>query len=331
MKFPSKKHRILVADIGGTNARFAGATLSGTGTETTVTIENFEAFACANHSGPADLAATYLKQVGMAKFDAACLAVAGPVEGDSAFLTNLGWSIDAKELQQELRLSSLRLVNDFAAMARSVTALGKKELLPLHKPNGTPPNGHISVMGPGTGFGAAQVVIMEDKVKILPTESGHSSFAPHGERELEIWQAVNDSLGRATVETFLSGIGLLRIYRAVCSLHGTTPRNYEPSTISQQALDGSDENCVETLQAFCSMLGGVAADVALTQGSSEVYLAGGILPKIAGFVQESLLIERFIDKPPMEKTLARIPVKLILDPEAPLKGAALLAADNWQI
>lgn len=328
-----KNKRILVADIGGTNARFALASLT-PGSKTieanAVQISDYAAFPCAEFNNPLDLILRYLENHQDTKLDAACLAVAGPVRGNSAYLTNLGWDIDGDEVGADLVLNNVVIANDFQALARSVTALDKNALLGLHDTEPVSDPGPVAVMGPGTGFGLSLVLIRRNSVAVIPTEGGHASFVPHGELETAVWNEVHKSMGRVTVETLMSGIGLLRIYRAICSLRGLTPLNYEPSTISQLALDGSDPACVDTLSVFCSMLGGVAADVALTQGATGgVFLGGGILPKISDFVQKSRLMESFLDKPPMEGFVAKIPVNLIIDPEAALVGACLLAADRF--
>lgn len=329
-----KNEPILVADIGGTNARFALASLVPGKSATdarSIEIRDYAAFPCADFNNPHDLIQQYLQNRKSNKIRAACLAVAGPVRGNGAYLTNLGWDIDGDQVKCDLALGNVVIANDFQALARSVTALDKKNLLRLHEADPVSNPGPMAVMGPGTGFGLSQIFIANDAVTVVPTEGGHASFVPHGDLETAVWNEVHKSMGRITVETLMSGIGVLRIYRAICSLKGLSPLNYEPSTISQLALEASDQACIDTLSVFCSMLGGVAADVALTQGTTGgVFLGGGILPKIAAFVEKSRLIESFLDKPPMEDYVAKIPVSLIVDPEAALVGAALLAADRAQ-
>lgn len=326
-----KSKKILVADIGGTNARFAAATVeNGRGTPPKIPqIDDFASYSCADFHEPQELIEHYLNESGHTGFDAACFAVAGPALDNAAYLTNLGWTIKAGDIEAFSGIPKVTIANDFEALARSVTALDASKMLALHQAEPMLPGGPVCVMGPGTGFGLAQVIRNGQSVIVVPTEGGHSSFVPHGNLETRVWAQVKESMGRITVETLLSGIGILRIYRAICSLNDTIPLNYEPSTISQRALEENDAICVDTLQVFCSMLGGVASDVALTQGAiGGVYLGGGILPKIAGFVQKSKLMESFLDKPPMEEFIAQIPVNLITDPEAALTGACLLADDR---
>ncbi len=335
-----KNTPILVADIGGTNARFAlasvGPARSCVATETdqntvqdTIAIHGYRTYPCADFSNPIDLVQHYMQDNGSNTITAACLAVAGPVRGNHAYLTNLGWDINGDDICHSLAVSQTLIANDFQALARSVTALDTSDLLQLHGTEKGGNSGPIAVMGPGTGFGLSQVFVRNHEVNIIPTEGGHASFVPAGDLETAVFNEIQKSMGRVTVETLISGIGIQRIYRAICSLNGITPLNYEPSTISQIATEGSDQACRDTLSVFCNMLGGVAADVALTQGATGgVYLGGGILPKIADFVNKSDLVQHFLDKPPMEDYIANIPVWLIADPEAALIGASLLSADH---
>lgn len=327
-----KIRHILVADIGGTNARFAVADVKSDGggdVGASTTIHDFRAYPCADFHDPIQLIQQYLSDTRTRAVDAACFAVAGPVSKGHAYLTNLGWDIDAEEVSKSTSIAKVVIANDFQALARSVTALKPEGRVCLHAAEQAATSGPISVMGPGTGFGLAQVLLHGTDVTVVPTEGGHASFVPHGNLETAVWNEVHDSMGRVTVETLMSGIGILRIYRAICSLRNETPRNFEPSTISQLALEHEDEACVDTLKVFCSMLGGVAADVALTQGATGgVFLGGGILPKIASFVEKSGLVASFLDKPPMEGYVAKISVELITDPEAALIGASLLATDH---
>jgi glucokinase len=186
-------------------------------------------------------------------------------------------------------------------------------------------------MGPGTGFGLALLVHHRGGCTIVSAEGGHIAFVPHGELETKVWAALQENLGRVTVETLLSGVGLMRIYRELCHIHGQTPLNYDARTISNQALDHGDEICLETLSVFCSMLGSVAGDVSLSHGSTGgVFLAGGILPKIKDFFLKSNFVERFLEKPPMEEFVGNIPVHMITAPDAALKGAALLYLEKTE-
>lgn len=313
---------VLVADIGGTNARFAIAEISA-GNDA-VQVSDFKAFPCSEFSSLEDVLGLYLNSLTTAQPEYACLAVAGPVINGTAHLTNLGWQINDKDLAQAFGFANLLIVNDFAAVARSTPALSEDDLVTLRDKRAEE-SGPVSVMGPGTGFGLALVVHHKNGCTIVSAEGGHVSFVPHGELETKVWTALQENLGRVTVETLLSGVGIMRIYRELCHIHGQTPLNYDARTISNQALEHGDEICLETLNVFCSMLGSVAGDVSLSHGSTGgVYLAGGILPKIKDFFVKSTFVERFLEKPPMEEFVSKIPVNLIVAPDAALRGAAFL-------
>jgi len=322
---------ILVADIGGTNARLATATLTKTTPSETLgkpVISDFEAFPCADYSELNGVLEDYRSSLGGVLPKQACLAVAGPIINRTAHITNLGWHLDAVQLESAFGFDRLNLVNDFAALARSVPSLEEGDLLALRC--GDPsPNGPISVMGPGTGFGSALLVHHGAGFTVVSGEGGHISFVPHGDLETRVWTALQRSIGRVTVETLLSGVGLMRIYRELCHMHNTTPLNYDPRTISYQALEHDDDICLETLSVFCSMLGSVAGDIVLSHGATGgVFFGGGILPKISDFLVQSDFIERFLDKPPMQKFIEKIPADLIIAPDAALRGAALLYAEQ---
>lgn len=318
---------ILVGDIGGTNARLAIASLpsgAAPAQPSAPKLVSFQSFPCADFHELDDILERYLETLNLPKPTKACLAVAGPVADGRAHLTNLGWHLDTRELSSKFGIEDIRLVNDFAALARSTPALCQQELLQLRAGSPTAA-GPVSVMGPGTGFGLALLVQHASGCSIVSGEGGHISFVPHGDLETKVWSALQQSIGRVTVETLLSGVGLMRIYRELCHIHDVTPLNYDPRTISNQALDHGDQICLETLAVFCSMLGSVAGDIVLSHGSTGgVFLGGGILPKIADFFVTSDFTERFLDKPPMQEFVSRVPVHMITAPDAALKGAALL-------
>ncbi len=313
---------ILVGDIGGTNARLAIATLSTD--SSTPRIQDFRAYPNSEYHDMSQVIKQYQIDFPNHKPTCACLAVAGPIFDGTAHLTNLGWHLDEGKLQQEFGFGDVKLVNDFAALARSVTALENNDLVTLTNGNNAP-DSPIAIMGPGTGFGLALLVRHAAGVTVVPTEGGHISFVPQGEREQAVWENLQNSLERVTVETMLSGVGLMRIYRELCHISHVSPLNYEPSTISQLAMDGEDELCMETLTIFCGIMGSVAGDLALALGAKGgVFIGGGILPKVSDFFTNSHFLKRFLHKPPMSHFVADIPVNLITAPDAALKGAALM-------
>jgi glucokinase len=333
---PTPQQPLLVADIGGTNARLAIA--QPTADNTAPILSDFQVFSCADFKDFSAILGQYLGSLEGPSPLFACLAAAGPIIGDTVHITNLGWHLNAPDLTQKFGFENLRLVNDFAALARATPILGGAELITLAGTGqsgtgqsgiGQSPDGPISVMGPGTGFGLALLVRHGADYTVVSCEGGHVSFMPSGALETKVWQALQQSIGRVTVETLLSGVGLMRIYRELCHIEGITPLNYDPRTISNQALDHGDAVCLKTLAVFCSVLGSVAGDVVLSHGSTGgIYLGGGILPKIADFFLKSAFTERFLDKPPLQDFISKVPVHLIVAPDAALKGAALLFGED---
>ncbi len=313
---------ILVGDIGGTNARLAIATFHGN--EDTPILQDFRAYPNSEFHDGTQLIHQYFSDYPNHNPAYACLAVAGPIMNVTANLTNLGWWMEEKTLEAEFSFKKMKLVNDFAALARSVTALTHEDVINLRKGDNAP-DSPIAIMGPGTGFGLSLLVRYPGGVTVIPTEGGHISFVPEGRREQAVWENLQNSLERVTVETMLSGVGLMRIYRELCHISHVSPRNFEPSTISQLAVDGEDEICVETLAIFCGIMGSVAGDLALALGAKGgVFIGGGILPKVSDFFLNSNFLSRFLHKPPMAHFVENIPVKLITAPDAALKGAALM-------
>jgi len=313
--------RILVADIGGTHARLGIATfLPGTKKPT---ISQFHVFECADHHDMEELIRHYVDTISVQAPTTATLAVAGPLADNKGKMTNLGWDFDGKVMAQNLGFNKIYFMNDFGALAMATPSLDGEDLLTVKSVN-TPAKSPISVIGPGTGFGVALMVPNKDKYIPISCEGGHMSFAPKGDLEFRIWQNLSKEMDRVAVETLLSGIGLMRLYRALCGIHGSHPRNYDPRTISQLGIENSDPICKEALTVFCSLLGSVAGDIALVHGAQGgIYLGGGILPKMSEFFLQSSFLERFLDKSPMEEYLSNIPIYLITSPDAALIGAAI--------
>lgn len=313
-------NRILVADIGGTHARFGIATLQ-SGTQRPM-IDHFHVFECADHHDIKVLVQHYLNLLPVERPTIATLAVAGTVTDNKGIITNLGWHFDGEQLAKALALDRLYFINDFGALAMATPLLDTDDLVTIREVS-NPVKGPMSVIGPGTGFGAALLVPSGGDYIPISSEGGHMSIAPKGELESNICKSLLDEMDRVSVETLLSGIGLMRIYRALCSINACSPRNYDPRTISQLGIENEDAICRQALTVFCSLLGSVAGDIALVQGAKGgVYLGGGILPKIAAFFQQSSFLERFLDKSPMQSYLDTIPVHLIIAPDAALIGAA---------
>ncbi|MEV0143559.1 MULTISPECIES: glucokinase [unclassified Nonomuraea] len=305
----------LVADIGGTNARF------GLVTEPGARPSHIAVLAGAEHRGLPEAVAAYLfDHAEGARPGAACLALAGPVDGDRYALTNLPWSGSARDLG----VPEVALLNDFEALAVSLPHLDGDDLVPLGSP--APAYGVKAVLGPGTGLGVAGLVPVDGGWVPVPGEGGHVTLPVQDERELEVLRALTrrhvpgGAGGQVVAEHVLSGPGLVRLYRALADVQGVPSTEDTASAIVARA---DDALCAETVEVFCGLLGSFAANVALTLGArGGVYLGGGVLPRIAERVRTGPFRTRFATNPDMADYLSAIATCLIVAPQPALTGAA---------
>ncbi|MFC9973150.1 glucokinase [Spirillospora sp. NPDC127200] len=311
----------LVADVGGTNARFALVEEPGGAPVRVASLPTRE------HAGLADAAEHYLaRHAPDARPVAACLAVAGPVVEGRFRLTNAGWPAGtADQVRDRLGLAHLEILNDFEALALALPALGPGDLVPVG--SGTPAGaGTLAVLGPGTGLGVAGLVPTPAGWLPLPGEGGQVDIPAGTEREVEVMRLLRAERGAATAEYLLSGDGLVRTHRLLSMIHGVPAA---PRTAAEIAADRTDPISAETLRMFCALLGSFAGNVALTMGArGGVYLGGGILPRIADVLRTSDFRTRFEDKPPVHDYMRTIPTALIVHPCPALAGAAARLAQS---
>jgi glucokinase len=267
--------------------------------------------------------------------EAVALGVAGPVVDNSATLTNVGLRIDAREVGDRFGTRRSRLLNDLEAMASSIHVLSSDELRPLQE--GTPnENSTVAVIAAGTGLGQAYLHRVDDGWQPFPTEAGHADFAPRTDRELELVRMLRERYGRAEVEQVISGPGLLNLHRFThrggqCLVVDDLDAPDAPALVSQAALGGRCQGCAEALRMFVSAYGAEAGNLALrTMSTAGVYIGGGIARKILPALTSGTFMEAFVAKAPLGALLARIPVRVILNEEAGLLGAAV-AAQRWSL
>jgi glucokinase len=310
----------IVADIGGTNARFALVKGGVRGPISNYLVADF--------AGPAQAVRRFLTDCGLeAKIDAAVLAVAGPVEGGRARLTNGVWEFGTGDVARELGIDAVRLVNDFAAVARGLPLFRGDELLAIgggEAAIGAPK----AVLGPGTGLGVALYAPFDGGI-VIPTEGGHATLSAEDDREWEIIGFFRERFGHVSAERVLSGRGLEVLYEALRTLGG---HDVEPGLsadqISARAIAGECPVSVDALGTFCAMLGGFAGNLALTTGArGGVYIAGGILPKFPDFIAKSAFRTRFEGKGRFRDWLAEVPTQLVMHPEPAFPGLVAMLSD----
>jgi len=304
----------LVADIGGTNTRFALAGADGR-------LHAPLTLATRRFASLADAARAYLEATG-ARPREACIAVAGPVSGDAVRLTNHRWEFSIAALREELALAQLRVINDFEAIALALPALAADELLQIG--GGAPVRGRpMAVLGPGTGLGVAQLIATRGSFQPVSTEGGHASIGPCDEAELQLFATLMRNGQHLCREALLSGPGIERIYWALCLHAGSAYHGYTAAEIQAHAVAGSDATCRAALEHFCAFLGTAAGDQALCCGAQGgVFIAGGIVPRFTEFLRHSRFRARFEAKGPMRDYVSAIPVYVITRENPGMLGAA---------
>lgn len=307
----------LVADIGGTNARFA---LAETGGED-ISVRDMQTFRAEDFESIRDAAGAYLEAVGV-KPSAACFAAAGPATDAVIEFTNSPWVLDVADMKSALALERLLVINDFEALASGVRCLKPSDLIPV-KPGAGDPCAPILVIGPGTGLGQALIVPFDGRDRIIATEGGHVGFAPRGEEEIEVMRFIAREHPRVSIERLLSGRGLVNIHRALCARAGVPRVSLRADEITKAALTEEYPIAVKAVDMFCALLGAAAGDAVLATGArGGVVLGGGILPKIREIFLKSRFVERFLDKGRMRSYVEDVPINLIIREGAALIGAA---------
>jgi glucokinase len=260
--------------------------------------------------------------------DAAVLGVAGPVVDNTARLTNIAWNVSASAITTRFGTNRIRLLNDLEAMGHSVEVLGGDEILVLQ--DGVPDAaGNAAIIAAGTGLGQTFLHRVNGRLIPVASEAGHADFAARTDRELELVRMLRDRYGRASVEHVLSGPGLLNLHRLThrggeCEIVQGVPEHDAPARISMAGMAGRCQGCVEALRMLVSAYGAEAGNMALRGVTrAGVYLGGGVAPKILPILRNGLFMEAFRDKGVMSNLVARVPVKVILNPDAGLLGAAV--------
>ncbi len=305
----------LLADIGGTNARFALAGPEGVSREL--------ALRCADHPSLAAAAKAYLAEMAPdARPVAGAFAIASPVTGDIIRMTNLPWEFSIQRVRQELGLERLDVINDFTAVALAVPELSEGDRVQIGD-GWAEPGWPIGVLGPGSGLGVSALVPGPRGWRALATEGGHVTMAPVSDREGAVLAQLRKGFDHVSAERLLSGPGLVNLYEALVLIDGHEPERLTPAEVTGRALDRKDPACLEALEMFCAMLGTVAGNLALTLGArGGVYVAGGIAPRILAFLSHSRFRKRFVEKGRMRDFLGPIPTYVVIHPFPAFLGLA---------
>lgn len=315
-----------LGDIGGTNARFGWQAAEG------APISHVQVLPCAEHASLLAAAQSYLQQQGLTPPPCAAFGIANPVTGDQVAMTNHHWTFSVSALREGLGLARFLLLNDFTALALSLTHLPPAQ---KHAVGGgqAAPHAAIGLIGPGTGLGVSGLLPLGYQNKWLPIagEGGHVSLSATTPLEFAVLQQLQKRYGHVSAERVISGTGLVDLYHALCDLKDGQGREITtPAEVLAQALPLSTAQ--QALDLFCGFLGSVAGDLALTLGArGGIYIGGGIVPRLGARFDASPFRARFEDKGRFRSYLQEIPTWVIDSPVSPaLQGASqALSLTQW--
>ena len=311
---------IAAADVGGTHARFALASIDGgrvidLGEPVTVKTNEFASFQHAWQE--------FGRRIEEPLPHELAIAFAGPVGGDVLKLTNNPWVIRPALMQEKLGVERFVIVNDFAAIAHAVAGLDSSAYRHVCGPEkDLPKSGVVSIVGPGTGLGVASLLKRPNGHDVIATEGGHIDWAPLDPLEDRILEHLRENFRRVSVERLVSGRGLLNIYEALGTIEKRQFTLRDEKDLWTAALTGSDTLAAAALDRLCLIFGAAAGDFALAQGAHAVVLAGGLGLRLVDYLPRSGFRDRFIAKGRFERMMDEMPVKVIVHPQPGLFGAA---------
>jgi glucokinase len=316
----------LLADIGGTNARFALEFGPGR-------IELVEVLACGAHATVADALRAYLAlpQVlasGAGPIRHAAIAIANPVADDMVRMTNHHWTFSIEALRRECGFDTLVVENDFTALARALPHLAPDQ---KRQVGGGAARAHspLGLIGAGTGLGVSGLIPSSGGYAVLRSEGGHATFSPANDDEVAILQYAWRELGHVSAERLLSGAGVELIYRALAGRTGRVPDPLGAPEISRRALAGECLLCDQVLETFCGMLGTVAGNLAVTLGAQGgIYIGGGIVPRLGARFDASMFRQRFEAKGRFSDYLAQVPTWVITADHPAFLGVSAILAER---
>lgn len=307
----------LLADIGGTYARFAVEVQKGE-------LLHSRSLLCADYPDFYSAVRAYLDSLPGLKIEHAAVAIANPVDGDAVSMTNYHWHFSIEDMRQQLGLDTLLIVNDFTALAMAVPRLGGQDVQKIGEGEARKQS-VIGVLGPGSGLGVSGLIPSGDGWISLGSEGGHTSFAPRDEREIAVLRYVWKQFDHVSFERLVSGPGLELIHRALQERAQLPVTQLSAPEITQAALDVSDAICGEALDVFCALLGTAAANLAVTLGATGgIYIGGGIVPRLGEYFEHSSFRSRFEEKGRFSRYVAAIPTYVITAEHATLIGASAI-------
>ncbi len=317
---------LIAADIGGTHARFALAEVAN---GRVVRLDEPVTLKTAQYASLQTAWEAFAAGLDRPAPRAAAIAVASPVGGDVIKFTNNPWVIRPALIAERLKVDDHVLINDFGAVGHAVAQAAPTDMIHLCGPDlDLPDEGVITVCGPGTGLGVAQVLRTPQRYHVLATEGGHVDYAPLDAIEDAFVKRLRHDFTRVSAERIVAGPGIVPIYRTLAEIEGRPAPLADDKAIWAAALEGSDSLANAALDRFFLALGAVAGDMALAHGAKAVVIAGGLGYRLKDRFAQSGFAERFVAKGRFQTLMAGIPVKLIVHPQPGLFGAAAAFAQR---
>ena len=311
---------VVAADVGGTHARFALATVAD---GEVTSLSEPTTFATADYPSFEAAWRAYGATLDHATPRAAAIAVASPVGGETIRFTNNPWQLHPARIAHQLGVDRHVLINDFGAVAHAVAHARPDDFLQICGPDRPlPDSGVTTVIGPGTGLGVAQLLRLPGGYHVLETEGGHIDFAPLDAVEDAVVTRLRARFSRVSAERIVAGPGIVPLYETLAAIASEPASLQGDKAIWAAALDGSATLAVAALDRFCQALGAVAGDLALAHGANAVVVAGGLGYRLRTCLARSGFAERFVAKGRFRDRMADIPVRLIVHPQPGLYGAA---------
>ncbi len=309
---------ILVADIGGTHARFGLVQARGEAPRELKTIQGQD------HDSLASALNAYLSYLPGSPPRRGCIAVAGPVEPGQFVLTNRPqWNTPLSALKSAFALDVLDVINDFEALAAALPLLARDELEPIGVPSATTAEGSLAVVGPGTGLGVGAAIRTKTGWQALPGEGGHVELATSDPRARAAIAAAARRFGRVSAERFLSGPGLSLLHETLGEVDGRSREPLDAAAIAARAGEGHTE-ARDTIAIFFRLLASFAGDVALMFGArGGLFLSGGVAARLKPHIDVAAFRRDFENKGRLQPYLAAIPVNLIVTDTLALRGCAV--------
>jgi glucokinase len=283
------------------------------------------------HSGLSEVLAQFVRVEGI-PVHSACFGVAGPVRGGRSKISNLPWIIDSRELEKQLKLDAVGLLNDLEAYAYGIDVLESKDFIVLSQ-GSEDAEGNRAVISARTGLGMAGLYWDDFRHHPFACEGGHADFAPRDDLQMELLGYLQKKYGRISCERILSGPGIKNIYEFLRDAHKADEPEWlrgqinaapdPPALISRLALEGKAAICDQTLSIFVSVFGAETGNCALNfMSTGGIFIGGSIAAKIVPKMKDPVFMQSFLDKGRMEALLKDIPVKIVLNDDCGLVGAA---------